>query len=65
MDINGSGRVKMEEVQLAFAFVGVQISGAECDALEKRFGTTQARVLDARALLDHSQHAGSCADGSA
>jgi Ca2+-binding EF-hand superfamily protein len=57
MDMDGSGRVKLEEVQLAFAFVGIKISSAEGDALEARFGTTQPRVLNVRELLKHLRQA--------
>lgn len=53
MDATGSGAVRSDEVQLAFAFVGVQLDADEVVAVQARFGTAQPQVVDVRGLLEH------------
>ena len=53
LDMTGSGAVRSDEVQLAFAFVGVQLERDEMEAIEARFGTPQPQVVDVRGLLGY------------
>lgn len=51
MDADGSGSVCVEEVILAFSFVGLQLARADADLLQKQFATPQTGMMDVRALL--------------
>ena len=59
MDTSGSGLVHADEVILAFAFVGLQLSKANAELLLTHFGTSQAGMLDVRQLLRQMELLGS------
>jgi hypothetical protein len=51
LDMTGTGAVSAPEVRLALGWAGAPLAAEDAAVLEARFSTTQAGVVDARALL--------------